>query len=204
VQPRGIEQIRPARAGRLLMRRNHCFARPKRVHSVERDGVLGANPHQVLDLVDPAMGILGRACPPQGGLGKAEEIAVELDRNRYSAMNAATQQPERARGLTMDDVEPSLHMQGLECISRPADPVAVAHRTARPRPWNAEEVPRRAVAFLEGEPTRMKGRYRLDLVPGGDEPSAEIRGMSLHASKPVRVTRNRNDADFHAMGSLTG
>jgi hypothetical protein len=120
---------------------------------------------------------------------------VEERDDRDELVHVATQQLERTRALTVDDVERPLCVELQEPVARLRPPLLIHVSSLR-----VDEMPSGAFAFEELDPVRVSRRDDIDLVPRTDEAGGKVDRVLLHTAEPMRVSGYCNDAYPHTAG----
>jgi hypothetical protein len=154
--------------------------------------VLAAEPDEAADLAQRAARSARGDRPAATRSGKAEEVPVKERHDRDLFVHARADELERARSLTVHDVERALAVKPLKLLERLCPPAAI-HMPW----WCVYKMPADAVSLDELDAVGVPCRDNVHLMPGTRESHGEVDGVLLHPADSVHVSGNSHDAYPH-------
>jgi hypothetical protein len=133
---------------------------------------------------------------------KGYAVAVVVGDQGHASMNAAADEPYRACGLTVDDIERALALQAHERLVGAREPGRISPGQPRMVVRSIHVVPPHIVLFFLANAPRVAGRDDLDFLAGRREPFGKRARVILHPADGV--ARDRHDADPHGRSILAG
>ena len=180
------------RVDQLLSRRHDCLAGAEAIPGAMPKVLVCSEPLDGSDRAKQGDRPAATQAGSQVGLGKAEEIPVELHDQRHIASDPTAEVLDRAGRLAVNDVVGALGMEANELGVRLAQPDRVVLMPGRVD----EEVPG-SVHSLLPLAFRMPRGDHVHLVAGSHESSREVARVILHAPDAMLRDDEGDDADPH-------